>query len=156
VTTFISWGSGSNRVLPIVACCAFHPQFDLQGNLLQQLARDGPEYEHIALTVTVFDGHTIVVLGWIGSQDGPAHALKASYQKVADDRKADALIRLLLIHTENLFLQPSWWKGLPATKKDSAMAMARSGTTMRARSAGELAKDTESFVTASILEMVGG
>jgi hypothetical protein len=145
-----------NCVLPIVGCCAFHPQFDLQGNLLQQLARDGVDYEHIALTVTSFDGQTIMVLGWIGSQDGPAHVLMDSYQKVADDRKADALIRLLLIHTENLFLQPSWWCGLSAANKDYAMAMAKSGTTMRARSAGELAKDTDSFVTAYILEMVNG
>jgi hypothetical protein len=145
-----------DHVLPIVACCAFHPQFDLQGNPLQRLGRDGVDYEHVTLTVTVFDGHTIMVLGWIGSQDGPAHALMDSYQKVADDRKADALIRLLFIHTDNLFLQPSWWDGLSAANKVVAMAMAKSGTTMRSRSSGELADDKKSFVIASILEMVGG
>jgi hypothetical protein len=145
-----------DRVLPIVACGAFHPEFDLLGNPLQRLGRDGVDFDHITLTVSTFEGQTIMVFGWIGSDDGPAKALADSYLKVANDRKADALVRLLFIHTDNLFLRPSWWSTLSAADKASFNEMTRSGTTMRMRSGSELADDKKSFVTAPVVEIISG
>ena len=99
-----------DRVLPIVACGAFHPEFDFQGNPLQRLGRDHLDYDHITVSVTTFEGQTIMVFGWIGSDEGAAKALTVSFLKVPDDRKADALVLLLFIQLDNLFLRPSWWK----------------------------------------------
>ena len=145
-----------DQVLPIVACGAFHPEFDLQGNPLQRLGRDGVDFDHIALTVTAFKGQTIVVLGWIGSDDGPARALADSFLKVADARKADALIRLLFVQTDNLFLRPSWWEGLSPGDRKAFNVMTRSGTTTQMRSSSELADDKKTFVTAAVAETVSG
>jgi SEC-C motif len=145
-----------DRVLPIVACGAFHPEFDLQGNLLQRLGRDSVDFDHITITVAVFEGQTIVVFGWIGSDDGPTKALADSYMKVEDDRKADALVRLLFVHTDNLFLRPSWWSALSADDQKDLNEMTRSGTTIHGRSSPELVDDGKSFVTATIVETVSG
>jgi hypothetical protein len=61
-----------DQVLPVVAYGAFHPEFDLQGNPLQQLGREGVDFNQITLTVTTFEAQTILVFGWIGSDDSPA------------------------------------------------------------------------------------
>ncbi|MET4258250.1 hypothetical protein ABIC09_003192 [Bradyrhizobium sp. S3.12.5] len=145
-----------DQVLPVVACGAFHPEFDLQGKPLQQLGRDGVDFDHITLTVTTFEAQTIVVFGWIGTDDGPAKALAASFVAVEDARKADALIRLLFIHTDNLFLRPSWWDALPEDNRRALNEMTRSGTTMRVRSGGEMADDATSFLSAGVVEVVSG
>jgi hypothetical protein len=145
-----------DRVLPIVACGAFHPEFDFQGNQLQRLGREGADFDHITLTVTAFEGQTIMVLGWIGRDDGSANALADSFLKVADTRKANTLVRLLFIQTENLFIRPSWWDGLPAAHQAVLREMVKSGTTMRLRSGDELADDKKSFVTAAVVETLTG
>ncbi len=141
-------------ILPVVACGAFHPQYDFHGNLLQQLGREGNNFDHITLTVTTFEGQTIFVLGWIGSDDSQAKALADSYIAVDNARKADALVRLLFIHTENLFLRPSWWDALPLADKQVLNRLTKSGTTMQMRSASEIMDDTHSFVSAKVVEVV--
>jgi hypothetical protein len=145
-----------DSVLPIVASGAFHPEFDLQGNPLQRLGRDSADLDHVTLNVTTFEGQTIVVFGWIGSDDGPARAFADSFVRVADDRKADVLIRLLFIQTDNLFLRPSWWEALPATRRAAFNKLIKSGTTMQMRSRGEFLDDGTSLVTAAVANTVSG
>lgn len=145
-----------DSVLPIVASAAFHPEFDFLGNLLQRLGRDGGDLEHITLNVTVFEGQTLTVLGWIGNANGPAKAFADSFLQVADDRKADALTRLLFIQTDNLFLRPNWWEALPLVRQRAFKKMVLSGSTMHARLADEFADDGISVVTGAVVETVSG
>ncbi|WP_260685370.1 SEC-C domain-containing protein [Rhizobium laguerreae] len=142
-----------DKVLPIVACGAFHPEFDLQGNAIQQLGRDGVEFDHITLTVTAFEGQTMAVFGWIGLEDGPADALAKSFLRVDDAKKADVLVRLLFIQTENLYLRQSWWDALSGTQKQELNDLTRSGTMMRVRSGAEMAYCSTSFVSATVVEI---
>lgn len=143
-------------MLPIVASSAFHPEFDVQGNPLQRLGRDGADLDHITLNVTTFDGQTVMVLGWIGSDNGPAKAFADSFAQVADNRKADVLIRLLFIQTDNLFLRPSWWEALSPARQSAFKKMILSGTTMQVRSGGEYTDKGTSVVTAAAIEAVNG
>lgn len=145
-----------DQVLPVVACGAFHPEFDLQGNPLQQLGREGVDFDHMTLTVTTFDAQSILVFGWMGPDDSPAKALAESFLAIDDARKGDALIRLLFIHTDNLFLRPSWWEALPETERRLLNGLMRSGTTMRMRSGSEMADDAISFLSVGIAECVSG
>jgi len=141
-------------LLPVVASGAFHPEFDFQGNPLQKLGRDGADLDHITLNVTAFEGQTVVVLGWIGNHGGPAKALADSFAQVADDRKADVLIRLLFVQMDNLFLRPSWWEALPLAQQTIFKRMVLSGSTMQVRSAIELVDDGSSLVAAIAVETV--
>lgn len=146
-----------DQVLPVVACGAFHPQFDFQGKPLQQLGRDGVEnLEHITLTVTTFEAQTVLVFGWIGSKDGPAKKLAESYVALNNTRKSDALVRLVFIHTDNLFLRPSWWKTLPETDRRILNELMRSGTTTHMRTGNEMTDDATSFLSAEVIEIVRG
>ncbi len=145
-----------DSILPIVACCAFHPEFDLNGAHLQQLGQDMFELDHVTLTVTAFEGNTVVVFGWIGPQNGPARTLADSFLAIDDSRKADALVRLLFIHTDNVFLRPSWWASLSESSQEVLNDMTRSGTHVRERTGAEFADASIKFITADIIETVSG
>lgn len=143
-----------DRVLPVVACCAFHPEFDLSGTRLQQLGQNKVELDAVTLTVTAFEGNTVAIFGWIGPDDGPARSLSDSLLAIASDRQADALMRLLFIHSDNLFLNPTWWDGLPDKHKVALNNMTRSGTTMRERTAAEYSDATLELFSAEAIETV--
>lgn len=143
-----------DSVLPIVASGAFHPEFDVLGNPLQKLGREGADLDHITLNVTAFEGQTVMVLGWIGNHNEPAKAFADSFVAIADDRKANVLVRLLFVQTDNLFLRPSWWEALPLAQKAAFRKMVLSGSTIQARSASEFVDDGNSVVAAVALETV--
>ncbi len=143
-----------DRILPIAACCAFHPEFDCAGQPLQKLEQNRVELDQITLTVTTFGSQTVVVFGWIGNQEGPARSLVNSFLAIEDSRKADALVRLLFIHTDNLFLRPSWWEGLPESSQKVLNDMSRSGTGERERTGEEYANDGLRLVSANSVEQV--
>jgi hypothetical protein len=145
-----------DQVLPVVACCAFHPEFDLEGVRLQQLGQDKVELDAVTLTVTAFEGQTIAVFGWIGADDGPARSLSNSLLAVEDEQKADALIRLLFIHSDNIFLNPTWWDGLSDKHKATLNNMTRSGTIMRERKSAEYTNIFLNLVSARTNETVTG
>jgi hypothetical protein len=141
-----------DRVLPIVACCAFYPEFDMSGKRLQQLGQDRVELDHITLTVTSFDETTFAFFGWIGPREGPARSLVDSFVQIEDSRKADALSRLLFIQSDNIFLNQKWWEGLPSDHRIRLKDMTRSGTTVRIRTAQEYRSDFE-LVSAEAVEV---
>lgn len=145
-----------DRILPIVACGAFHPEFDLNGKRLQQLGQDKFVLDHVTLTVTTFEENTVVVFGWIGPPNGPARTLVKSFLATDDSRKADALVRLLFIHTDNVFLRPSWWAALPKSSQKVLNDMTRSGTQIRERTGAEFADASLKFITADIVDTVSG
>lgn len=145
-----------DRPLPLVACAAFHPEFDCMGIPLQKLGQDSVELDYITLTVTTFDNQTVVIFGWIAHQDGPARSLANSFLAIEDSCKADALVRLLFIHTDNVFLRPSWWEGLPEGSRKALNDMTRSGTMERQRAGEEYANAELKLVAANIVEHVSG
>jgi hypothetical protein len=77
-----------------------------------------------------------------------------SFAQVSDDRKADVLVRLLFVQTDNLFLLPSWWEALPLAHQTAFKNMVLSGSTMQARSAVDFFDDGSSLVAAVALETV--
>lgn len=145
-----------DSILPIVACGAFHPEFDLNGIRLQQLGQDSFELDFVTLTVTTFEETTIVVFGWIGPQKGPARALVDSFLAIKNSRKADAIVRLLFIHTDNLFLRQSWWAELPTSSQNALNDMTRSGTPVRERTGREYSDASLEFITSDIVEPISG
>nr|WP_213546381.1 SEC-C metal-binding domain-containing protein [Vannielia litorea] len=143
-------------VLPVVACGAFHPEFDASGAELQQLGRESKDYEHMSVNVTTFGGQTIVVFGWVGTNVGPASAFVDSFESIPDERKADVLVRLLFLQTENVYLRPSWWEALDELRRVAYRKLLMSGTPTRMRSASEYMDDGVSVITADVVESVRG
>lgn len=145
-----------DSVLPIVACGAFHPEFTMAGEPLQQLAQNKIQLDQITITVTAFENNTIVVFGWIGPNDGPAYELANSVVQIEGSRMADALVRLIFIHLDNLFMRQSWWDSLREESKEFLKTMTRSGTTMRLRSPEEYSDDSINFIEANPVQVISG
>lgn len=145
-----------DRILPFVAATAFHAEFDLAGQRLQRLGRSSAEFEHVSASVTAYGDQTILVLGWIGASEGPAAKLADSFLAVPDERKADALLQLLFVQSDNIFLRPSWWVGLSADTQERFTSLTLAGTTMRERTADDLLVGAAPLVPAGVAELSGG
>lgn len=111
-----------DRVLPVAACGAFSPEFDLHGSALQRLGRSAEAPEHVTMNVAVFEDRTSVVFAWLGSVDGPAAVFVGSFASLPESRMADAVIRVTLEYMENVYVRPSWWAGLEPSAQAKLMA----------------------------------
>lgn len=145
-----------DTVLPIVGCGAFFPEFDLAGRPLQLLARQGVQYDFITLTVTSYQGQTIIAFGWSGGHDGPSRQLVDSFLKIDDKFKADAILRLLFVQSENIYLRPSWWNALDAVTHETLSGLALAGTTLRSRSEQDFASGAVPLMETAIVETLVG
>ena len=145
-----------NGLLPIVACAAFHVEVDFNGNLLQRLARGNLDFDHIALNVTAHCGRTVVILGWIGSASGPAAAFASSLQALSDNRKADAMVRMVFEQSENVFMNPTWWRCLSTEQQRGFIDQAWSGTPQSARKLDCLIDRGSNYASAEVSELVTG
>jgi hypothetical protein len=89
-------------VLPVVSCGAFYPDFDLFGQHLQSLSSKSA-LEPIAVNLTVLNGRSVIILGWLGS-GGPAEAFASSYLRLPEAELANAAVRHALEYSEGIAL----------------------------------------------------
>ena len=120
-------GVSYSSVVPVVGCGAFHPEFDFAGNALQKISRGTAPHEHVGLNLTVLNGRSVLVIGWIEGPDGPAESFGRSFADVPDEQKANMGIQLAVEHIENIFIKPSWWYSLSDTVRDALVTRMRSG-----------------------------
>jgi len=115
-------------VLPVVACGAFTPEVDFNGRQLQKLGVGPAGHEAVTFNLTVFDGRSVAVLGWMGNQEGPSGHFAASFVDAVRATGADAVIKLVFEQLDNTFMQPTWWSGLPHTDQSIILRHVQSGT----------------------------
>ena len=102
--------------LPVAACGAFCPDFDLFGQPIQSLAATA-NLDPIAVNLTTLNGRGVLILGWMGSEGAPAKFAN-SYDRLPDAEKANAAARITVEYLENTYGRPSWWQGLSSTVQD--------------------------------------
>jgi hypothetical protein len=145
-----------DRVLPLVACTAFHSEFGFDGTALQRISRGPGPFEHVTFNLTGFDNRTVAVFGWIGEGDGPAAKFVKSFKLVPPERKADALLRMSFEHSENVFVRQSWWEALPTSLKAAYLRRMLSGSTIVEREQDCLVDDGIPILTAAVLSEHAG
>lgn len=116
-----------SSVLPIVGCGAFMPEYDFAGNPLQIVSRGDAPHEHVSLNLTVLNGRSVLVIGWTEGKEGPAALFGRSFGNVPDKEKANAAVQLVTEYIENIYMRPSWWRGLPNALRNTLIARIRSG-----------------------------
>ena len=120
-------GVSYSSVLPMVGCGAFMPEYDFAGNPLQRVSRGDVPHEGIDLNLTVLNGRTVHVIGWAEPANGPAASFGRSFRDVPDDQKADVAIQLAAEHIENIYIRPTWWRGLSGQCKNKLIERMHSG-----------------------------
>jgi hypothetical protein len=131
--TFKFFGVAFSDILPVVGCGGFYPEFEFEGRPLQRFGRRGPSLESVTYNLTVVRGRSVAVLGWTEGDDGPAADFARSFAEQSPRDKAEAAIRLGFEHLENLYIKPSWWRGLSEFARDAAIARMPSGGPVVAR-----------------------
>ncbi len=145
------------EVLPVVACGAFHPEVDFDGNQLQILSRGNAEFQQIAYNLTTLNGVSVAAFGWLGGNDGPTGAFVESFRRLPDSAKATAAIQLAFEQLENTYMRPSWWLGLPDEWRNFAVSKFQSGTGLAGvdRGVDALANRPYPFSTVGVRSVFG-
>lgn len=128
--TFASFqylGIAFDGLLPVVRCGEFYPEVDFHGRILQKLGRNDLQCEHVTYNLTALNGRSIAVLGWTEGNHGPAAAFVRSFASIDNTSIADAAVRLAFEHIGNTYMKPSWWRALPKSAKEAAIARMPSG-----------------------------
>lgn len=141
-------------VIPIVACGAFHPEIDFDGNQLQVISRGDAPFDHIAFNLAPLDGGTVAVFGWTATGADAARQFVESFKRIPDDQKANAAVHLAFEHLENTCIRPSWWNNLSDEKRAFVVRKLKSGTGDPAaeRSSQSLEHSQINFVSARVIE----
>lgn len=145
-----------DKLLPVAACGAFHPEISFRGERLQILSRGTVAFDHVTVTLLPFSGGTAIVFGWLDSESGPAVAFARSFAEIPDDQKANAAVHLAFEHLENTYLNPNWWKNVPEDIRASAIRRFSGGTGLRGywRDDLDLSDRGAQFVAASVRDSV--
>jgi hypothetical protein len=142
---FKFYGVAFSDILPVVGSGGFYPEFEFEGRPLQRLGRRGFSLESVTYNLTVVSGRSVAVLGWVGGEDGPAADFVRSFAGLLPGDMAEAAIRLGFEHLENLYMKPTWWRGLPDPARGTAIARMPSGGTWVVRRSDCLKPDGVSF-----------
>lgn len=125
-STFNFYAAEFGEVLPVVASGAFQPEVDFNGRQLQLLTTD-IGLDHVVFNLSVLNGVSVAIFGWIGSAAGPAAQIADSFRCIPDADKSSAAIHLAFEHLENTYMRESWWMQLPETSKRIARQLMGSG-----------------------------
>jgi hypothetical protein len=98
-----------SNVLAVVASGGFHPEYDFKGQPVQKLGTVENDLDHMLFNLTVLDGASGAVFGWVENTLGPAEAFARSFVELPPEEQANAAIRLAFKHLENTYIKPSWW-----------------------------------------------
>ena len=124
---FASYSVRLSGMLPIVACGAFNPEYDFNGNRLQILSRGTAPFELVCFNITSAGGLSVIALGWLGEKGRPSESFFNSFQSLANQKKANAAFYLGIEHLENIYFQPSWWEHQSPHIREELIKRIRSG-----------------------------
>lgn len=109
-----------DSIIPLVVSSSFLPSTDFKGTLIQDLSHMG-ELEHVTITITSYEGKSMLIWAWVGRDDGVAAQFARSFLSIPIEHRADAIINAALVISENVFVRPSWWDALANEKKNSLL-----------------------------------
>ena len=112
-------------VLPVMASGAFQPEWDFQGERLQDLA--DANLQQAAMTLTSINGKTVAAICWVGKDSDKIEKFAESFLAINDADKATAIGEACFLLTENTVINPSFWEGLSIQEKDGVSRLMQFG-----------------------------
>ncbi|TQQ35357.1 cytoplasmic protein [Vibrio cholerae] len=95
---------------PVMVCGGTNPDFDFDGNLIQDLMDFMKRTDNISVT-SYYDGEKgIIAFSWLENSDETCRKLMASL--LSKDRKdyVPIIIQYIFKNFENVFVSPKWWE----------------------------------------------
>lgn len=100
---------------------AMQPEYDFQGNQLQELSDTSTLLDHITFSLVATDTGGAAVFGWYG-ENKASEALITSLHSLQDVQIPDAITRYVFESYENVYASPDWWEGLDASSQEKLVS----------------------------------
>ena len=117
----------TDKTPSVVTSGLFQPEYDFEGNLLQDLNDLDLLLDDISLNILPTDKGGVVLLAWM-EQSNVSERLARSLAALQSDALPDATLRLAIEFLENTFIEPNWWEQLSGHDKQHLLKRSRSGT----------------------------
>jgi hypothetical protein len=101
------------------------PEYDFEGNLLQDLSDTSSLLDHITFSLIATDTGGAAVFGWYGENKSSDWLIK-SLHSLPDEQIPHAIARYVFESYENVYASPDWWEGLDAPTQEKLVARALS------------------------------
>ena len=118
--TGFSYYGISIDIIPEVLCSGgFAPEYDFNGNLLQDYMNLKKDLESIYFSIVPFEEVGVAVFGWMKNEGSSCvKFVKSLHELYSDGEIGNALIRFIFDSLENTFFKPSWWAALSGYEKN--------------------------------------
>ena len=147
------WKTGFNGchisldgTLPIASSGAFFPEFDFQGNALQNMENDMGRLSLLSFNLVVIDNRTVAIFGWDDDPTGSNAKFAKSLSNIPPIQMADTLVRFCFEISDNIFVRPSWWSALPKRTQSELVSRLRHNVPGRHRPEGLVVGDARYVV----------
>ena len=136
----------SINITPEVMCCGvIQPQYDFQGNILQDFQSTKVMLDVMAFSIIATGFGGLISFTWIGEINSCKKLIK-SLELLQNDQWPDAIIRLTYESLSNIYFSPTWWDSLGEIEKCSLIDRSTSGKTVNPRKANCLIDDGKKYV----------
>ncbi len=121
--------------VPEVLCCGgFMPEYDFNGNFLQDYTDLNNDLESIYFSILPFKEVGVAVFGWVENEGSSCvKFIKSLHELYSEGEIGNALIRFIFDSLENTFFKPSWWAALSDYEKDVIQNRVLSGSPFKLR-----------------------
>jgi hypothetical protein len=97
------------------------PEYDFEGNLLQDLSETTSLLDHITFSLIATDTGGAAVFSWYGENKASERLIK-SLHLLTDEQIPHAVARYVFEFYENVYAAPEWWEGLDAPTQKTLLA----------------------------------
>lgn len=108
-----------NHVPPVMCSGSFFPEYDFEGNQLQDLADFSRVPDLLCINILCEEHRGYIVLSWIAHHGQASQKLVRSLHRLDDANITSAIVRLLFEYIENICISPEWWEGLTEGQRQS-------------------------------------
>ena len=113
--------------IPLVTSGAFFPERDFLGNTLQPITSPVGSLALLGFNILPIDGRTCAIFGWLDKKNQNLKFIE-SLHKISSNLLASSIIQFAFDTSDNLFVRPSWWKGLPTQPHKFLLEILRNST----------------------------
>jgi hypothetical protein len=114
-----------DRIPDFMCSGAVQPDYDFDGNLLQDWLNLTSCLDHITFSLIATDKGGAAVFSWCGKNEASENLMR-SFDSMKDDELPHALTRYVFESFENVYASPTWWEGLDKADQEKLLARLRS------------------------------
>lgn len=137
----------------VLVSASTQPEFDFNGNRLQDFGDPHRMMSHIIFNCISYDGRGCFVFSWLDDSDDICGRFIDSLINAADQDISNALVRFCYSFAENTWASPTWWESLSLNVKNNIAERLQHGTPLSPHESKCLINDGVDFGVYSLAKV---